>query len=170
MSSPIYTRLNLKLPMTWNPDEFWVAFEIREYLGDSYDDGNGVVEYMGEANYGEHGSLGQWIKILIELRIPFVMTQEPDLESMGTLTSFDGFQRLDAEWANEVVLTSWEYQRIKMGQHPWAGSVPHYFTVADNFRAEELNTEHLGQLVPPDPRTRRNVLIVDAGPSHPEHV
>ena len=163
MSSPIYTTVSIATPMTWNLEEFWVAFEIRECLGDSYDDGEGVVEYMGEANDGEHGVLGDYIRLLIALRVPFVMTQEPDLQGLGTISSFDGFQRLDAEWASEVVLSNSQLDQIYKGRHPWAGSARHYFQVANRFDAQQLVVDHLQELVPPDPRTRRNVLIMDIG-------
>lgn len=157
-----YANIELALPMTWNPDEFWVAFEIKQYLGDSYDYGNGIVEYMGECKYGEHGEFAHSIKILVELRIPFVLRIEEE-EGVGSTSSFDGFQRLNAEGYHEIVLSESAYEEIVNGKHTWAGSAQHYFEVAGRFSAENLVVDHLGALVPPDPRTRHNIMILDMG-------
>jgi hypothetical protein len=149
MGSPIYCRVEIKLPKTWSAD-WWLTAAINDYLGDVYDDGD-VVTYMGEANYGSAGHLGDLLKMMRELKVPYVLFEDGDYESTGRVESFDGFTVLEAERADPIVMSSYLYRQIINGRHKWAGTVDHYFSVAERWCGDALSVDHLQPWAPPDP-------------------
>jgi hypothetical protein len=150
MSSPIYCRVELRLPMTWSKTEWWLTNMLYDYLGDVYDDGD-TISFNGEANYGSAGHLGDILGYLRELRVPYVLYEDGDYESTGSVEMFDGTHRMEAERADPIVMSSHLWRQITSGKHPWALTVAHYFDVAESWCGASLEIDHLQPWAPPDP-------------------
>jgi len=149
MSSPIYCRIELRLPMTWN-ENWWLTQALIDYLGDVYDDGE-VISITGEANYGSAGYLGDLIRYLRELRVPYVLSEDGYYESTGRIEMFNGFTWFDAERSDCIVMSSHVFRAITTGKHRWADTLAEYFDVAEGWCGSNLNIDHLQPWAPPDP-------------------